>query len=516
MKEISKTQWNRYKNSDEGKKAIELFGSMLSPDTTYDDMYELARKYDPAFFANLGKKDRENIMFVLGEFEKVICQKHVESPEDYEALYLDILECLAQPTEDEIIKLDDLPQSSFKYLLSDNLFLSIILYVYYPEFFMPNLFVMQFLYLKRFAEKYDIELPPIPKRSDYLGRCKYYLELCKIFVDFSNINSLRAHELCAYIYDYELPVIKEELENEDKSEMPEYPRQAWILVGNYGEAEKDMKYGFWQANEFTEKGDLMLFYEKSPVKKMNAIWIAQEKGIVDPFFFYYSNTYIGNKISIPDNQAISFADFKNSEYFKNRDKKGNFVSKNFQDVSGWPVTTDDYKEIKRMLNEKGFDVGVLPCLYEPTKIGDFQIELENDVSEKLLIPLLEQMGWKNYIDFKREVEFHAGRGKTGFSSDKRPDFCLHISEKNGDIEARVIIEVKKYLKNDKEIHDNFIQGRSYAKWGNAQTLVLCDEKKILVYQRDNNYSFTENKFIKFSWNDMETNEKYNELKKLLL
>ena len=66
MKEISKTQWNRYKNSDEGKKAIELFGSMLSPDTTYDDMYELARKYDPAFFANLGKKDRVNIMFVLG------------------------------------------------------------------------------------------------------------------------------------------------------------------------------------------------------------------------------------------------------------------------------------------------------------------------------------------------------------------------------------------------------------------------------------------------------------------
>ena len=327
---------------------------------------------------------------------------------------------------------------------------------------------------------------------------------------------MSASEFCAYIYDYELPVIQEELENEDKSEMPEYPRQAWILVGNYGEAEKDMKFGFWQANEFTEKGDLMLFYEKSPVKKMNAIWIAQEKGIVDPFFFYYSNTYIGNKISIPDNQAISFADFKNSEYFKNRDKKGNFVSKNFQDVSGWPVTTDDYKEIKRMLNEKGFDVGVLPCLYEPTKIGDFLIELENDVSEKLLIPLLEQMGWKINIDFKREVEFHAGRGKTGFSSDKRPDFCLHISEKNGDIEAKVIIEVKKYMKNDKEIHDNFIQGRSYAKWGNAQTFVLCDEKKILVYQRDNNYSFTENKFIKFSWNDMETNEKYNELKKLLL
>lgn len=69
--------------------------------------------------------------------------------------------------------------------------------------------------------------------------------------------------------------------------MPEYPGQAWILVGNYGNGEKDMEHGFWQANQLTKKGDILLFYEKSPVKALNSIWIAQEDGVVDPFFYYY-------------------------------------------------------------------------------------------------------------------------------------------------------------------------------------------------------------------------------------
>ena len=276
-----------------------------------------------------------------------------------------------------------------------------------------------------------------------------------------------------------------------------------------------MNYGFWQANQLTEKGDILLFYETSPVKALNAIWIAQENGVVDPFYHYYSNTYIGNKISIPSEQSITFEEFKNSDYFKARDKKWNYVNKNFQDVSGWMVTSEDYKEIKRMLESKGFDTSRLPRLFEPTKVGDYVIKKEKDVSEQLLIPRLEDMGWHLGKDFKDEVEFNAGRGKTGYSSDKRPDFCLHIKKTKDDIEAKVVIEVKKHMKNNKEIHANFVQGRSYAKWGAASVLVLCDMKQIRVYQRNKNNQFDENEFIKFSWFDLENTDKYSELKRLL-
>ena len=213
--------------------------------------------------------------------------------------------------------------------------------------------------------------------------------------------------------------------------------------------------------------------------------------------------------------VIRFEDFKNSEYFKLRDKKGNFVSKNFQDVSGWSVTYDDYTEILRMLQSKGFDTSTLPKLYKPAKVGDLIIETEQDVSDKLVVPLLEQMGWKKDIDFKGEVEFNAGRTKTNHSSDKRPDFCLHIVERNDDIEAKVVIEVKKYMKSQKEIHEAFIQGRSYAKWGAVKVLVIVDMRQILVYQIDKNNTFKEDKPLKFGWSDMENPDKYAELKRIL-
>ena len=222
--------------------------------------------------------------------------------------------------------------------------MSIALYAYLPNFFIPNFFVMQFAYLKNFAEKFEIDLPEIPHRSDYRERCLYYLDVCIALFNFAFENGIEnPAEICAFIYGCELPVIKDEYEAEFDKPMPKVPEQAWILVGNYGEGEKEMKHGFWQANELTSKGDIMLFYEKSPVKKLNSVWIALEDGMKDPFFHYYSHTYIGNKIEIPADKALTFEDFKNNEYFKkeNRGSEGNFVSKNFQDVSGWAVTAED-------------------------------------------------------------------------------------------------------------------------------------------------------------------------------
>lgn len=519
MKKISQINWKRYKESESGKEAIALFEKICGSECTMEEVYAIAKRFNPEFFKNTSKREEQKLVEAFGYYDDLLGNSLTEenlpkTGDECVNFFMTLTHYLT--TEDEHMSMEDIPQANFKAILSDNTFASMMLYSYMPAFFIPNLFVMQFIYLKKLAEKYDLELPEIPNRANYKDRWFYYLDMCIVLNNFAIDNEIEsAAEFCAFLYDYELPMIKEDIDNESSSDMPEIPGQAWILVGNYGEGEKTMEYGFWQANELTEKGDILLFYEKSPVKALNSVWIAQQNGVVDPFFHYYSNTYIGNKITIPENQAVKFEDFKKSEYFANRDKKGNFVSKNFQDVSGWPVKNEDYNEIKRILESKGFDTSVLPKLYEPTKIGDVTIELEKDVSEKLLIPLLEQMGWKKGIDFKGEVEFNAGRTKTNHSSDKRPDFCLHIVEKNDDIEAKVAIEVKKHMKTQKEIHDNFVQGRSYAKWGAVEVLVLVDMRQILVYERDKDNKFNENKPKKYSWADMENPDKYAELKRLL-
>ena len=288
------------------------------------------------------------------------------------------------------------------------------------------------------------------------------------------------------------------------------------MVGNYSEGEKTMDSGFWQSNAFTQRGDLLLFYEKSPVKKLNAVWRALGDGFVDPFGHFYSFSYIGQKIVIPEDKAISFEDFKKSDYFKTRPKEGNFVSKNFQDVSGWAVTAKDYKEIRRMLETKGFDTSVLPSLYEPKGLSTENITSEDDVYTKLVTPLLEQMGWEKGKDFKREVEFPAGHTTTHHVSNKRPDYCLHLTYKGKKTYAQVVIEAKEEFKNTKALDDCFDQCLTYADWGKARVLVICDKHNIYVYEQDRNGQFDKDHHkTRFRWAEMSDHEKFNELKRLL-
>lgn len=524
MKKISKTTWTRYKESAEGKEVIALFERIQSTESTAEEILDISKRFDPQYFNNTSKKEMvqmtENLNYFMDVLGDVLSQNEIkiEKIEDLVNLYLDYLELFAVDKDGK--PLEEIPQSFYKGILSNNILMSTALYAYLPGFFIPNFFVMQFAYLQKLAEKYEIDLPEIPHRSDYRERCLYYLDVCIALFGFAFENGIEnPAEICAFIYGCELPVIKDEYEAEFDKPMPKVPEQAWILVGNYGEGEKDMKHGFWQANELTCKGDIMLFYEKSPVKKLNSIWIALEDGVKDPFFHYYSHTYIGNKIEIPADKALTFEDFKNSEYFKkeNRGSVGNFVSKNFQDVSGWTVTSEDYAEIKRMLEAKGFDTSVLPSLYEPKIMAGIDIELESDVSNKLLIPRLEEMGWKINDDFFAEVEFPAGRGTTGHQMEKRPDFCLHVSGGERDKEAQVVIEVKLNMKNNQEIKANYDQGISYAKWGNARVLVICDKNQIRVYERNKKNQFVpfDAPTARFRWEDMQRLDKFNELKQLL-
>lgn len=515
MKKIlQKTNWERYKKSSEGQETIALFNHICTPECTSKDMLEAIKRFNSFFTQNWGKKEDSWAIKGLDFFDNIV-KEDIPRDEielrtfDCEEYYMWLT--LGLVTDNEDADLYEVPQVNFKRMLSDSMLLSIVLYKYMPEYYIPNLYAMQFVYFQRFAKKYDLVLPEIPHRSDYRKRWLYYLDMCNVIIEFAHLNEFQdSGELCAFLFDYEFTNIKDEMDAEFAKPMPTVPEQAWILVGNFGDGEKNMEYGFWQSNQLTCKGDIMLFYEKSPVKKLNAVWTALDDGFIDPFGLYYSYSIIGKKIEIPEDKAISFEDFKNSDYFKNRTKEGNYVSKNFQDVSGWPVTSEDYTEIKRMLRQKGYDTSLLPSLYEPEVRTDVTIINEKSVEDLLLKPLLEEMGWTRDVDYFQQVEFPTGRGTT-----KRPDFCLHLTKSGSNINAKVVIEVKHYMKNNREIEAAFTQGVSYAKWGKAQVFVLCDEKQIRVYEQNRNGDFDENKWTRFRWEEMRFLEKFNELKRLL-
>lgn len=484
--------WLDYKDGRRGQKTIPEFEKAASVDVTLDEQLAIIKRIDPNFIENFGEKDEKWLSNNLESFYN-----------DLTSFTFSEIPTTIEEAIDFYEGYTTMVDSSYKESVINNLQITLNLYAICPKFFFPNLFVMNFIALQNFFDKYSLELPKIPSRTDWKGRCMYYMEISKIVYQFRIDNELSPAELCALMFEYAQGHVDVQEES-----LPE-PSQAWLIGGASGDGEKNANYRFWQANPDTKRGDILIHYEKYPIKAITAVWRAEENGIVDPLFYYYSNTYARHKIDVPH---ITLDELKNDEFFRNpRSPVAKLINKNFQGVNGWTVSGEDYKHFLDLWKAKEFDTSKLPKLYAPELPDGVIIVHESDVSNQLLQPTLNSMGWKEGVDYKPEVHFKAGRG-----SAKRPDFCLHVTGEGDDLEAKVIFECKLYMKNGKEIEANFTQGRSYAKWGNAQVLVLCDKVQILVYERQNG-SFDRNKFKKFYWKEVMGGnpDKFNELKRLL-
>ena len=290
MKKFSQYIWNLYKESADGQEAISMFRAAYSPTCTAEQLLSLAKKYDDRLFINSGVDNDEEEIAYLNEdivfFSRALSDESktlIASCDQEKELFFRWLMKGNVGIEPESAY-EDIPQNVFKSALYGLILTSWAVYKELPEAFIPNLFAFQFHYLVRFAQQYEIDLPSVPSRSAYKDRCWYYVELNKILLEYARLNGItKPEEICAFWFGLALPLAKESIE-EDRKELPQIPENAWLLVGNYGTAEKDMTEGFWQANPMTCRGDVMIFYEKSPVMKVNSVWRALDDGVADPFF----------------------------------------------------------------------------------------------------------------------------------------------------------------------------------------------------------------------------------------
>lgn len=478
--------WNLYKQSLDGQAAIKEFEEANKKMTEYD-LFSKYNPYSAHFFSEQNFTEICDVIWlaVFEKAKKLTCIK--EAKEFYNNL---ILSGIYDSEGEYIIK-----EGEYALMLSANDMLSFLLYYHAPEYFIPNLFRCRFFSLHRIADTFDIVLPVIPKKSDYKGRCIYYWELCVAFYQFRMENSLSPAELCAFLYDFAPHYIQKK-----KTEIPQ-PAQAWFIGGKTDPKEAVLDFTFWQANPETRKGDILIHYETSPISAITCLWIAQTDGVIDPFFHYYSNTYIGNKIDIPH---ITLKKLQADEYFT----KHPLIRKKFQGVNGWPMSSEDYTELLRMIEAKGCDIDTLPKLYAPTLPKNISIVHERDVETLLLEPLLNSMEWYENKDFIRQLPIHAGRGHRIF-----PDYALHYDNKPNEEKAKVLIEAKLYMKNNQEIEDAFLQARSYACLLESSVIVLCDKQCLIIYEKKQ--SFDRDNYKKYYWGELENPDIFNELKNKL-
>lgn len=483
--------WNLYKQSPDGQKAIKEFEESSNNDTAMD----LVFKYNPRM--KLWLDNVKAITLVADFCESMWCYNIEEFPdkerpktlEEAKEFYEDVIS-RGYWEDGEIV----IPRDDFNTMLNNIVWISFLMYYFSPKFYFPNIFVFRFFDLQKIADVFDIELSPIPKKPDYKARCMYYWRLCEIFYQFRTNNNLSPAELCAFLYDFAPNFISKE-----NTEIPK-PSQAWCIGGLIDPAEV-YDITFWQANPETKKGDILIHYETSPISAITCLWIAQTDGVIDPFFHYYSNTYISGKIDIP---YISLKELQTDDYFS----KHPLIRKRFQGVNGWMLSNEDYTELFRMIKAKGFNTDLLPKLYAPALPKIVSIIHERDVEVQLLEYYLNKMGWFENKDFIRQLPIHAGRGHRVF-----PDYALHYDNKPDYERAKVLIEAKFRMKNNQDIEEAFKQARSYANILESSVIVLCDKQCLIVYEKKE--SFDRDIYVKYYWVELENPDKFNELKNKL-
>lgn len=486
--ELNQFIWNNYKESKEGKEAIKLF------EEGYLD--EILSK-----FAVDKNKDLDYYLNILVD---IIDYAVIPNEIQLKDLYLHILDKGLKGLDNEKgEKFDIFHSEEYDFIISAIEPLSLALFTFKEEgeesFYIPYFFFMNFAKLQKIADTFNVELPKVPLKKDKRERALYYLEFCNLWNEFRKQNHLTIFELCAFLYDFAPKFIGEEKEQK----LPE-PTNIWLCGGAKDdylyliEAKRETTY-FWQGNQDTLKGDIILMYCLSPKSSIEFVCRAVNDGVRDPFFHYYGSITLGH---IQHIKPITLAEIKTDEHLKELP----IVRKNFQGVNGTRLHNEDYTRILEILKEKGEDISRLPKLSSANFTPNQNCKNEREVEVKIVEPFLNDLNYSEN-DWVRQLPVRMGRGERNF-----PDYVFFAETKKGYERGKMILETKFYIKSNAELEETFQQAQSYALRLSAEKIVICDKDFIWIYTKKNN-NFDRTKYLKYNWQEMNNPEIFNIVKR---
>jgi hypothetical protein len=487
--ELNKFIWNNYKESKDGQEVISFF--------EHKEFNEILSKFIDE--KNKDLEDYNNILKIFSycEFELEEKENIIEKAKDLFKYFLDNGLVLIDE-EGEFFYFE---KEDFDFLIDIIEPYSLYLFDIFPEYFFPYFFKLEFAKLQKICDTFNINIPKVPLKKNKKERLNFYLELCDIFFEFKKNNNLNPFEFCAFLYDFAPKYIGfEKIEN-----LPD-PTNIWLCGG----AKDDYPYllkatskttYFWQGNEDTRRGDIIIMYCLSPRSNIEFICRAVNNGIRDPFFHYYGSITLGhiNKV-----EPIHISQIKSDEYLKNIP----IVRKNFQGVNGTQISNEDYKRILYLLEEKGEDILRLPTFSMINFKPNIDCRNERDVEIKIVESFLQKMKYSEK-DWLRQFSIRMGRGERNY-----PDYVFFAEANKGYEKAKMLLETKFAIKNNRELEETFQQAYSYALRLETQKIVICDKDFIWIYSRKNN-SFDRTKYLKFNWEEVNNPDIYNQIKKII-
>jgi hypothetical protein len=508
---MNKNIWNLYKNSERGKEAIALFTGNKG-DYLEDKAKAIFQKHNE-YFGGMEVENYflNNCFLIIDSIDaNKLHIKENESPTGYFIRLIDNLEiCIVEEnSKGELIRKENerpiIFQKDYKTFCAILSEISLILYFNCSHFF-PILFREQFDVFMKIFDVLEIPMPELPSKMDKRGRLLLYNDLNDRIIRFAKENNLIPSETCACIYDFALMLIEED-ENTD-TDLPE-PTNIWLTGGSKEDYEtflKEPKQGeksVWTCNENTKRGDIIVMYVRTPYSCIQSIWRADIDGVYTPFNYYNSRTQVTNGIVFPH---ITLSELKTDAYFSQLP----IVRKNLQGVNGVQFSANDYKELQRLLKAKGFDTSVLPQLYSPNMEQSGDLENEKDVEEKLLIPLLNKLGYSE-TDWTRQLSQKAGRKEKAI-----PDFVFFPKGEIDFQNAPMIIEAKFDMSSNIERTKSYNQALSYARLMKSPVFGICDKDRLIVYKEKSGYFDRFKPVFEKHWQSINDAEIFRQLKLLI-
>ena len=307
----------------------------------------------------------------------------------------------------------------------------------------------------------------------------WYYDICAVFNEFQEKYEMSDPEFCACLYGLAASL----RDDEEKKALPK-PINVWLTGASKEDVlsleESMVNDTLWACNENTRRGDIVVLYALSPYSCIHSIWRADSEGTFNPFDYRQNRTRVSEGVKVP---PISLKELKADSEFGTLPMLNN----NLQGINGRCLPSWAYNALLSMIAAKGDDISKLPVLYETKDWNPGKMVNEHDVEERILIPFLHDLGYVE-TDWNRQLRLKSGRKEER----EIPDFVFFPHGEKQFENAPFMIEAKWLMKSEKERNDAYRQALSYARMLQCPIFGICDEERLIIYQKQKNGSFNYN------------------------
>ena len=374
-------------------------------------------------------------------------------------------------------------------------FISSILACSYPKNFVPYYFPACFNVVRRVADYFGIELPPIPAKGQKEKRVLYYAELSDVLNGFRKENSLEPEELWALLYDYGPKVVGGLDWVMPVDELKDAHRVFVFGTADWASRRKPKpgQIFLWQGSPEMKPGDIAVLYQWKPVSSIVSVWRAVSVGYNDPLFRHHRVVCYAAVCGIP---PVSWDELKTDELFSQTP----LVRSKMTQMDGARMKNSEYMHLLEMSAKNGKVPKYVPSMpvYVETEVPE--IKLEEDV-ERFYVEgeLLKRLGWDE-ADYEQQIPLRSGRHTHVF-----PDYVIgyNAARSEGDIvlEAKLTIPTERQAKHDKG------QAESYARMLRARVLVLVSKEGIWLAESRDNFG----KMKSYTWGELQDPDLFDEV-----